>query len=83
MLDHTDHPIVLDFVEKRPDVQIENPVHFLTRDPDLERVPCILLAAPRPEPIRKTQKILFPYLVENLSHRMLNDFILQRCDSPR
>ena len=35
------------------------------RDPDVQRVQCIVLAAPRPESIRKTQKVLFPDLVEN------------------
>jgi hypothetical protein len=40
-----------------------------------------MLAAPRPEPIRKPQKILFPDLVENRPHGVLDDFILQRRDA--
>jgi site-specific DNA recombinase len=35
MLDKLDHPIVPDFVEKRLDVQVEDPVHFLLRDPNV------------------------------------------------
>ena len=40
-----------------------------------------MLATPRPEPVRKIQKVLFPDLVENLYHRRLYDFVFQRCDS--
>ena len=47
----------------------------------MDRIQRIMLAAPRPEPVRKIQKVLFPDLVENLHHRRLYDFVFQRCDS--
>jgi hypothetical protein len=40
-----------------------------------------MLLAPRPEPVRKIQKVLFPDRVENLHHRGLDDFVLQRRDT--
>jgi len=42
-----------------------------------------MLMAPRPESVREILKVLFPYLVEDLYHRTLNDFILQRRNSQR
>jgi hypothetical protein len=72
---------VIDFVEKRPDVQIEHPVHFLLRDPDVQRIQRFVLAAPRPEPVRKALEVLFPDLVENRPYRVLYDFVFQRRDS--
>ncbi len=80
MLDELDQPFVIDFVEKCPNVQIEHPVHLLARNPDVERVQRIMLAAPRPEPVGEAQKVLFPDLVENRPHRVLNDLVLQRRD---
>ncbi len=67
-------------VEKCPDVQIEHPVHLLAHNPDIQRIQRIMLAAPRPEPIGEAQKVLFPYLVENRPHRVLDDLVLQRRD---
>ena len=40
-----------------------------------------MLTAPRPEPVRKIQKVLFPDLVENLHHRGLGDFVFRGRDS--
>jgi hypothetical protein len=42
-----------------------------------------MLMAPRPEPVRKILKVLFPDLVENLHHGTLDDFILQRRNPQR
>src|ERR1700738_3000244 len=80
MLDESNHPIVPDFVEKRFDVQVEHPVHFLAHNPDVQRVQRIMLATPRPEAIRKAFEVLFPDLVENCPYRSLYDFIFQRRD---
>ncbi len=71
MLDKLDHPLVSDFVEKRLDVQVEHPVHFLAHNPDVQRIQRIMLAAPRPEAIRKAFEVLFPDLVENCPYRSL------------
>jgi hypothetical protein len=59
------------FVEERPNVEIQYVVHLPLRDSGIQRVQCIVLAAPRPESIRKIQKILFPDLVDNFHHRLL------------
>src|ERR1019366_3062610 len=83
MLHELDHPIVPDFVEKRLDVQIQRPVHFLLRDPDIQRVQRFMLAALRPEPVPKTQKVLFPDLVENCPYRTLGDLVFQRLAGSR
>jgi hypothetical protein len=72
---------VIDLVEKRPDVKVENPAHLLSGNPNVERVQRIVLASPWSEPIRKAQEILFPNLVENCPYRVLDDFVLQRRDS--
>src|SRR5258707_2859379 len=40
-----------------------------------------MLFAPRPEPVRETQKVLFPDLVENCPYRVLDHFVFQRRDS--
>src|SRR5262245_59799501 len=39
--------------EERSNVQVEHPVHLLAHDPDVQGVQRVVLAAPRPEPIRK------------------------------
>jgi hypothetical protein len=72
---------VFDSIEKRPNVKIQHPVHLLTCDPDPERVQRIVLAAPRPETIRKAQEVLLPDLVEYRPYRVLYDFVFQRRDS--
>src|SRR5215469_13572278 len=54
------HPRVIDLVEKRPDVKVEHPVHLLSGNPDVERVPRLVRASPWPVPIRKAQEILSP-----------------------
>src|SRR5271167_3394524 len=83
MLDKLDHPVVIDFVEKRPNIKIEHPVHFLACDSNIQRVQRIVLAAPRSESVREAQKVLFPYLVEDRSYRGLDDLILQRREGQR
>jgi hypothetical protein len=76
-------PIVLEFVEKRSDVEIQNPVHFPVHDPHPQRVQSILLAASWPESVAEAQKVLFPDLVENRSHCVLDELVLQRRHSQR
>jgi hypothetical protein len=67
--------------KKRPDVQIEHPAHFLALDPDIERIQRIVLASPRSESVRESQKVLFPNVVENRPNRVLYDFVFQRRDA--
>ena len=68
-------------IQECPDVKIQHPVHFLARDADVERVQRLMLAAPRPKTIRKSQKVLLPDLVENRPNRVLDHFVFQRRDS--
>jgi hypothetical protein len=81
MLHELDQPALIDFVEKGLHVQIQHPVHFLLRDSDVQRIQGIVLAAPRPEPVRKTFEVLFPNRVEYFPYRSLYDFVFQRRDS--
>ena len=39
-----------------------------------------MLASPRPETVRESQKVLFPDVVENRPYRVLYDFVFQRRD---
>src|SRR6266487_5638135 len=71
MFHKPDQPIMLEFVEKGSNVEIQNPVHFLPHDSHPQRVQCILLSASWPESVAETQKVLFPYLVENRPDRVL------------
>src|SRR5215475_15431553 len=41
-----------------------------------------MLTAPRPESVAEAQKVLLPDLVENVCHRVLDDFVLQ-CRDPQ
>ena len=59
------------------------PVHLRARDPDRQRVQRIMLAAPRPEPVREPEEIFLVDRVQDLDHRSLNDLVLQRGDAQR
>ena len=73
-------PRVLEFIEKGSNVEIQNPVHSLAHDPDPQRIQRIMLTASGPETVTEAQN---PYLVENRSDRVLDDFVLQCRDSQR
>ena len=75
-----DQPFMLQFVEKGSDIQVQNPAYFLAHYSYPQRIQSILLIASGPESVTEVFKILFPYLVEDFSHRSLHDFILQRRD---
>src|ERR1700730_14754146 len=81
MLHELDQPVLIDFVETGLNVQIQHPVHFLLRDSDVQRIQRVMLAAPRPESVRKSLEVLFPDRVEYFPYRSLYDFIFQRRDS--
>src|SRR5438128_3714919 len=67
VLDKADQPIMAYRVEEAPDIGVQYPVHPRARDPDRQRVrePSahgldpwgIVLAAPRPEPIREPEEV--------------------------
>ena len=78
-----EQPFVVKMIEKSPNVRVQHPVHLLPRDPDRQRIQRLMLAAPRPETIRESQKVLFVNLVEDGDHGLLNNLVLQRRDPQR
>ena len=64
-------------IEKALDVQIEHPVHVLPVNPGVECVQRIVLAAPRSEPVGKTQEVLLVDGLQNVHDRLLDDLVLQ------
>jgi hypothetical protein len=58
MLEKLHQPRLVEAGEEVADVSVEHEVHLLARDPGRERVQRIMLRAPRPEPVRETQKVL-------------------------
>jgi site-specific DNA recombinase len=83
MLQEPHHPGVADAVEERPDVGVQNPVHFPQIDPVGERVQRIVLGTPRPEPIGEAEEVRLVDGVQHLHHRALDDLVLQRRDAER
>jgi hypothetical protein len=71
---------VRNVIEKSTNVQIEHPVHLLPLQAHAQSVQRIVLATPRPESVRESQKVLFVNLIENRHHGLLDDLVLQRSD---
>src|SRR5690242_1435568 len=70
-------------VEKAPDVAVQNPVHLLPRDRNVQRIQRLVLATPWPEAIREAPKILLVNLIEDGDHGLLNNLVLQCRDPER
>jgi hypothetical protein len=68
---------VADFVEERPDVGVQYPVHPPAFDPDDERVQRIMRAASGPKPIRELAEFFLVNLVQQGGHCPLDDLVLQ------
>src|ERR1035437_140151 len=83
MLQKTDQPLVTDRVKEATVIGIQNPAHFPSLDADHKRVQSIMLAAPRPESIRKSEEIFLVDRIQHRDHRSLEKFILQRRDTQR
>ena len=64
-------------IEKAPNVTVQNPVHLLPRDRDVQRIQRLMLTTPWSETIREPPKILFVYLIEDCDHGLLNNLVLQ------
>ena len=69
--------LVIEVVEKTPNVSIQNVVHLLLQERVRQRIQRIMLAAPRAKSIRKTEKVFLVDLVEDGDHGMLDDFVFQ------
>jgi hypothetical protein len=77
VLEETDNPRVGHGIEKGPDVRIEHPVHLLPEDTNVESVQRVVLAASRPESVRKPEKVFLVDCFQNRRDCLLNDFVLQ------
>jgi site-specific DNA recombinase len=80
MLDKLYQPFVRQIVEKTANVHVEYPVHLPPSQSHRQRVQRIVLAAPRPKPIRESQKVLFVDCIEHRHHCLLHNLVLQRGD---
>ena len=83
MLHELEPPSVIKMIEEASDVCVKHIVHLPFRERDRECVQRLMLAAARSEAIREAKKILLVNLVEDGSHRLLDDLVLQRSDSQR
>src|SRR5215467_9998020 len=70
-------------IEKAPNVTVQNPVHLLPRDRDVQRIQCLMLTAPWPEAIRETPKILLINLIEDCDDGLMDNLVLQRRNPER
>jgi hypothetical protein len=83
MLEKPLQPALIEPGEEVADVRVEHEVHLLATDPSRQRVQRIMLRAPRPKPVRETEKILLIDGVQHLDHRPLKDLVLQAGDPER
>src|ERR1019366_120275 len=83
VLDKLHQPFMDKGSKEVPNVGVEHPVHLLFRDADRGRVQRLVRAASRSEPIRKAEKIRFIDGAAHLSHRALDDLVLQCRHSER
>src|SRR5437763_13707982 len=83
MLNELDQPFVGKPVEKAANVKVEHPVHLSRQQTRVERVQRLMLASPRSEPVRKTEKIRFVDGVQHLDRGTLDDLVFQRRHSER
>src|ERR1700676_110695 len=83
MLEELPQPRPIQRGEKVADISVEYPVHLSLGDPNRQRIQRIMRAAPGPEPVGETEKVLLVYGVQHLHHRPLDDLVLQRGDAQR
>ena len=83
VLDKLHEPAVVDGIEESTDVDVEHPVHLLRQQSRVERVQRVMLAAPRPKPVREAEKVRLVDGVEHLDGGTLNDFVFQRGHAER
>src|SRR3984957_772714 len=77
------HPAVIDFIEKRPNVGVQYPVHLLALDSDRESIQRIVLSAPKPESIRKPQEVPFIDFAQHRNYGLLHNLVLYRGNAQR
>ena len=67
--------------EKARDVSVQNVVHLLLQEHVRQRIQRVILAAPRAEALRESQKVFLINLVEDGGHSVLDDFVFQSRNS--
>src|SRR5262249_17511804 len=72
-LNELHQPSLIESVVKLPDVGVEHPVHSSRSDPNRPGVQRLMRAAPRLEPIRESQEVLFVNRVHHLARGTLDD----------
>ena len=80
MFQEFDQPLVVNRIEETFYIRIQYPVHPFARDPDTQRIKRIVLTQTGPEAIAESKEILLVDAVQYLCHRLLDNFILQRCN---
>src|SRR6266852_7277319 len=70
-----------DRLSKKPQTASSIQFTFFRIQPHPQRVQSIVLAAPRPEPIGEAQKVLFVNLIEDRHYGLLDDLVLQSCNT--
>ena len=76
MFEKPEHPPVIDFIEKRANVGIHDPVHLSALDSCCECVQRIVLSASRPESVRKPEKIHFVDRAQHRDDGLLHNLVL-------
>ncbi len=79
----TDQPFVAERVEEPRNIGVQYPVYLRAGDPGRQRVQRIVLAAPRPEPIREPEEVCLVDRVQHLDNGPLDNLVLQRRDAER
>src|SRR5262249_24321847 len=83
MLKEADQPLLVDLVEERPDVGVQDEAHFLAVDPDAKRIHRVVRAAPRSESVREPEEVFLVDHVQQRDHRPLYNLVLQGRDRER
>src|SRR6201982_1941311 len=83
MLQEADQPLLGNFVEERSDIGVQYVVHLRAGDPNDQCVQRIVLAAPRPEPIREPEEILLVDRIQHGDRCPLDDLVFKGCDRER
>ena len=83
VLDELHQPPVVDGLEEPTDVGIEHPVHLLRQEPGVQRIQCVMRAAPRPESVGEAEKVSLVDRVQHLNRRALDELVFQRGDAQR
>src|SRR5215472_11632273 len=83
MLNELDQPAFVEVIEKAFNVGVKHVVHFLLQERIRQRIQRIMLATPRAETIRESEKVFLVNLIEDSNHGLLDDLVFQCRNSQR